>query len=43
MPITDHLKDFVPDLEKYKVVQFFFLCRKIENMKTTYFFDTFTS
>ena len=32
-PITDHLRDFVLDLEKYKVVYCFiylFPCRKIE-------------
>ena len=28
-PITDHLKDFVPNLENYKAVQDF-PCRKIE-------------
>jgi hypothetical protein len=29
-PLTDHLRYFAPDLEKYKVVQFYFSCRKIE-------------
>jgi hypothetical protein len=28
VPITDHLKDYAPDLEKYKAI--FFLNRKIE-------------
>ena len=30
VPITDHLRDSASNLEKYKVVQFFFPCRKIE-------------
>jgi hypothetical protein len=30
-PITDHLRDYVPNLEKYKAVQFF-VRRKMEIM-----------
>ena len=35
-PITDHLKDYALDLEKYKPVQIF-LCRKIEIRRTANF------
>ena len=30
-PITDHLRNYAPNLEKYKAEQNFFLSRKIEN------------
>ena len=31
MPVIDHLRGFVQDVEKYKVVQFFFPCREDKN------------
>jgi hypothetical protein len=34
-PITIHLRDFASNLEKYKVVQKAFRCKKIEIRKTT--------
>ena len=34
-PITNHLRDYAPNLEKYKAVQNFFLSRKIKIRMTT--------
>ena len=36
MPITDHLRDFAPDLDKYKVM-LIFSCRKIEIRRIAFF------
>ena len=40
MPITAHLRDFAPNLEKYKAVQIF-LSRIIEIKKIAIFFSNF--
>ena len=36
-PTTDHLRDYVPNLEKYKAVQTYPRCRTMEISKTTFF------
>ena len=40
--MTEHLGDFAPRLEKYKVVQIFFPCRKIEIRRTAIFWVIFS-
>ena len=40
VPITDNLRYYTLNMEKYEVVQFF-PCRKIEIRRTPIFFDNF--